>query len=637
MQLQRNSSPLPTTHRLNVRANKTTGAIMTKIHALAAASLAVLLAALPAAAQQGDGTNVKTAISVWKPAKVDATQQRLSSLKVPEGFKVSAFAKDLKNPRIIAVAPSGDIYVSRRDQGDVILLRDANSDGAADGAPQVVATRPSVHGLAIKDGRLYMATVKEIFVADIQSDGKLGTPTMIVGDLPDGGQHPNRTIAFGPDGMLYVSVGSTCNACNESNPEHASILRMSPDGKSRIIFANHLRNTIGFAWHPQTGALWGMDHGIDDLGDNKQAEELNLIEQGKGYGWPHVFGAGEEHPQTSVPGGLTKAQWKAANIPMTMGYTAHAAPMQMLFYSGGNFGPAFQNDAFVAMRGSWNRDPASGYEIVRIRFQDGKPTAFEPFATGFLTDGGKTHVARPVGLAMAKDGSLLMADDANGVIYRVARSGAGTATPAVMPPAGQMELQASRGIGVPLALARPETTPSRAKITVSSPSIGPNSSIPARHSDYADGVSPALSWTAVAGAKSYAIIMEDPDAKPITPFVHWVAWNIPAATTSLPEGLQEQARLTLPEGVMQGHTSRNTVGYFGPQPPVGDPPHHYHFQILALDRMLDLPLGATRDDVLAAAKGHVLGKGELVGVYSQFVKPPKAGVDLPVAPPPPRS
>lgn len=593
------------------------------------AALAVSLLALAASisgtasAQQGDGTNVKTSISVWKPNKVEATPQRVGALKAPQGFKVTAFATNLKNPRWIAVAPDGGVYVSRREQGDVVLLKDANGDGKADGAPVVVANRPSVHGLAIKDGKLYMATVKEIFVSDILPDGKLSPAKMIAGDLPDGGQHPNRTIAFGPDGYLYVTVGSTCNACNESNPEHATVLRMSPDGKSRTIFAKGLRNTLGFGWHPATGELWGMDHGIDDLGDDKQPEELNLIEAGKNYGWPHVFGAGEMHPQTTPPGGISKEQWKAASTPMTLGYTAHAAPMAMVFGSGSAFPAEYQGDAFVAMRGSWNRQPASGYEIARVRFNNGKPQAIEPFVTGFLTDGGQTHIARPVGLAVAKDGALLMSDDANGVIYRVAYAG-GQATPMKSPPADKLFAQTSKGVGVPLAMERPETA-TKGVIKVTSATVPSDGAIPEKHSDYADGVSPQLTWSPVRNAKSYAIIMEDPDAKPVTPFVHWVAWNIPANVTSLPEGLQEQLRLTEPEGMMQGSTSRLSPGYFGPQPPVGDPAHRYVFQVLALDRTLDLPLGATRDDVLTAAKGHVIAKGSLTGKYAQPVKPPKAG------------
>jgi Raf kinase inhibitor-like YbhB/YbcL family protein len=312
------------------------------------------------------------------------------------------------------------------------------------------------------------------------------------------------------------------------------------------------------------------------------------------------------------------------SVPMTLGYTAHAAPMQMAFYPGGSFPDEYAGDAFVSMRGSWNRDPASGYEVVRIRFDDGKPVKFEPFVSGFLSDGGKTHFARPVGLAVAADGALLMSDDANGVIYRIAGKsglGAGRST-AAQPPVGPMEEQNAAGIGVPLALARKETTTS-GSLRVSSESFAAGASIPAKHSEYFEGVSPALRWTPVQGAKSYAILVEDPDAKPVTPYVHWVSWNIPADVTALPEGLQEQPRLTEPEGLLQGANSRGSVGWYGPRPPPGDPPHHYHFQVLALDTVLELPPGTDRDRVLAAASGHVLAKGEVVGTFAQKIKPPK--------------
>ena len=219
-----------------------------------------------------------------------------------------------------------------------------------------------------------------------------------------------------------------------------------------------------------------------------------------------------------------------------------------------------------------------------------------------------------------------MADDANGVIYRIAYTGPAAAREAasLSPPAEAMKKQTSQGIGVPLANERLSTN-NRADqpIKVSSATIQPNAAIPAKHSEYADGISPPLAWSPVNGAKSYAIITEDPDAKPIKPFVHWVAWNIPADVTKLPEGVQEQPRLTEPEGMLQGRTSRGVVGYFGPRPPVGDKQHHYHFQILALDKMLDIPAGADRDQVLAAAEGHVIAKGELIGTYAQTVEPPK--------------
>jgi Raf kinase inhibitor-like YbhB/YbcL family protein len=573
-------------------------------------------------AQQGDGTNVAISTHIFKPAKVEATTARISQLRAPKGFSVGVFASELKNARVLAVAPDGKIYLSRRDQGDVLLLEDANGDGHADGPPVTVANRPGAHGLAIKDGKLYIATVKEVYVGEIRPDGRLGPLTMLIGDLPDLGQHPNRSLAFGPDGMLYISNGSTCNACNESNPEAATLLRASPDGKSRTIFASGLRNTIGFDWHPTTGELWGMDHGIDFLGDDVQPEELNRIEHGKQYGWPHIWGKDGVNPQSTPPGNITKEDWKALSTPMVIGYTAHAAPMQLVFYRGGAFPSEYVGDAFVTMRGSWNRQKAAGYEIVRVHFANGQPNAFEKFVTGFLTDGGKTHIARPMGLAVAKDGSLLMADDANGVIYRVAYTGKASASVIAQPPATAMLAQTSKGVGVPLAKDREETQ-TKAGMQVSSPTLREGRSIPLQNSEYADGLSPALAWSAVQGAKSYAIIMEDPDAKPITPFVHWVAWNIPATVNRLPEGLQEQLRLTEPEGVIQGKNSRGSPGYMGPRPPVGDPPHRYYFQVLALDATLSLPIGADRDELLAAAKGHVIAKGQLMGRFQQSVKPPK--------------
>ncbi|MET0964161.1 MAG: YbhB/YbcL family Raf kinase inhibitor-like protein [Noviherbaspirillum sp.] len=591
---------------------------MNNILALTIATL-FAIGASPVKAQQGDGTRVSIPISIFKPAKVEPTPERLAGIKAPPGFSVSVFASGLKNTRIVVAAPNGVVYVSRRDQGDVLMLRDANNDGRTDSEPVVVASRAGMHGLAVRDNRLYMVTVKEVFVADIRPDGRLGPLKMLAGDLPDAGQHPNRTLAFGPDGMLYISVGSSCNVCNESNPENATILRMSPDGKQRTIFAAGLRNTIGFDWHPQTGELWGMDHGIDFLGDEQQPEELNRIELGKQYGWPHVYADGQIYPQSTPVGDISKEEWKSRSTPMALGYSAHAAPMQMLFYTGNAFPAEYQGDAFVTMRGSWNRMSPSGYEIVRMRFSSGQASSIEPFVTGFLTDNRQTHIARPIGLAKANDGSLLMADDANGVLYRVAYTGNDAAIPNARnasPPSAEMRLQAIKGADGLLAFQRAETR-SEARITVHSESFKHGGTLPRRHSEYAEGVSPSFSWSPVQGAKSYVVIMEDPDATPTRPFIHWLAWNIPASATSLREGLQEQPRLTEPDGVLQGRNTRGSIGYYGPRPPVGDAPHHYHFQVLALDKVLDVPFGSDRDTLLEAVRGHVLAKGEIIGTYAQ--------------------
>lgn len=590
--------------------------------ALVAAALGCVALTPLVHAQQGDGTYVAISTHVWKPNKVAPTPERLALIHAPEGFKVEPFATGLKNTRVIATAPDGAVYVSRREQGDVLLLRDTNGDGRADGEPVVVANRPGAHGLAIHEGKLYLITVNQIFVSDIRADGTLAGLKMIIGDLPDGGQHGNRTIAFGPDGMLYISVGSTCNACNETNPESATLLRASPDGKTRSIYASGLRNTIGFDWKPETGELWGLDNGIDFLGDEVQPEELNKIEQGKQYGWPHVWGAGGINPQSTPVGDITKEQWKKLSQPMVLGYAAHAAPMQLVFYRGGygakSFPAEYVGDAFATMRGSWNRKVASGYEIVRVHFEAGQPQSIKPFVTGFLTDHGRTHIARPMGLAVWKDGSLLMADDANGSIYRVSYDGPGAGAPAARYDAEAPAQPAPDTI----ASTKPETRTS-GQLQVSSTSFAANAMMDPRYSEYADGISPALAWKSVPNAASYVVIAEDPDAKPITPVVHWLAWNIPASVTQLPEGLQEQPRLTVPDGVIQGQSTHGSPGYFGPRPPVGDPAHHYHFQLFALDTTLSTPPGADRTQLLAAMKGHVIAKGEIVGLYAQKVAPLK--------------
>jgi glucose/arabinose dehydrogenase len=357
---------------------------------------------------------------VLKPERVEATDERIGSLKLPPGFSISKFAEKLEKPRMLAVAEDGAVYVTRRESGDCLLLIDKDGDGRAD-EQKVVARHDGMHGIAIHGSKVYLVAVKEVFVADRLQDGTLGEPKRIISDLPDGGQHPNRTLAVGPDGMLYITIGSTCNECKETNKESATIVRAQLDGTGRELFTTGLRNTIGFAWHPVTKELWGMDHGIDWLGDEEQGEELNLLRAGERYGWPYVFGAGKFNLAEEPPAGLTHADWaKKSREPVLM-YTPHASPLQMAFYTGAQFPGEFRNDAFITMRGSWNRKPPSGYEVVRLRFRDGKPVQFEPFLSGFLFEhtSGWAHFGRPVGLAVTPDGALLVGDDTNGVIYRI--------------------------------------------------------------------------------------------------------------------------------------------------------------------------------------------------------------------------
>ena len=583
---------------------------------------AILLTAAPATAQSSPEDNDKQPVQAhfYELTPLKPGPDFAASLKLPRGYRASVWASDLGNSRVMAVAPDGSVYVSRRSEADIIRLADANGDGRADGQPTVIVNRPGLHGVAIHEGRLYFMTAREVFSAPLRPDGGIGAVETLIDDLPDAGQHLNRTLAIGPDKMLYISSGSTCNACDESSQENATLIRASLDGKSRRVWASGLRNTIGFGWHPRTGELWGWDQGIDWLGNDLQREEVNKIEAGKRYGWPYVFEDGKRNPQDEPPGGITAAQWAAASTNPVVMHVAHSAGMQMAFHPGGGFGPDVAGDAFIALRGSWNRKPASGYELARVRFDaQGRATRVESFVSGFMGRDGTGQYGRPCGVAVLPDGSILMSDDANGVIYRITYDGAtGRAAP-LAPPAGPMLEQAARGENVPLALARPETRASgTARVTVSAEAFAAGSAIPREQSEYGLGISPAISWSAVPGAASYAIVMEDPDGS-ARPVVHWVAWNVPAGTTRLPAGLQERDRLNGGplDGIMQGATGRGTVGWYGPKPPKGDRPHRYHFQVLALDRQLDLPLGATRDQLLAAAAGHVVATGELVGTYGE--------------------
>lgn len=377
--------------------------------------------AVPASSQQPQKQKVERVEGyLATPEKLEFNESLLQQLQLPPGFKISVFAQDLGNPRNLEVALNGTVYVTRREQGDVLALRDTNKDGRADQKRTVASGLKFVNGITIHQNRLYFVTNTHLYAADLLPNGREGKLQTLISNLPDAGQHPNRTISFGPDGMLYLSVGSTCNACDEPNEEHATLLRVQPNGSKRSIYAKGLRNTIGFAWHPSTKELWGMDHGSDWRGNEKPLEELNLIKQGANYGWPFCWG--DRRPDVYLPAnpqGMSKEQYCAKTQSPVLTYTAHSAPLDLIFYTASQFPAEYRNDAFVTMRGSWNRNPPVGYKVVRLRFQNGKPVRYEDFVTGFLSQDKKAQFGRPVGLSTAPDGSLLFTDDTNGVIYRV--------------------------------------------------------------------------------------------------------------------------------------------------------------------------------------------------------------------------
>ena len=541
--------------------------------------------------------------NVYRPVPVPVTKER--NPRVPAGFTARPYAAVAK-ARILALGPDGTVYVSQRDPGQLVALKDDDGDGRAD-TQRVVLRRPDLHGIAISGGRLYIATIREVLVADLQPTGDVGPLKLLADDLPDAGQHPNRTLAVGPDGKIYLSVGSTCNSCAERNHESATIVRFAPDGGERTVFASGLRNTIGFGWHPVSRRMWGLDHGIDWLGDDDQKEELNELLENQRYGWPWVYADGRINPAQEPPNGYTKEEWARLSEQPALLHTAHSAPMQMAFYDGTQFPKEYRGDAFAAFHGSWNRGTPSGYEVVRIRFDpSGAATAIEPFVTDFLVKdaapgGGDGVVGRPVGVAVAKDGALLVGDDANGVIWRVAHDTA---------KAARDRSQVTSSL--------PESASAKGTIAVRSTAFGPDAPLPDRHSDYTGGDSPDLSWSGVPlTAKSVVLIAEDPDAVSPKPFAHWMIANLPPTTTELPAGLSKEGRLPALGGAVQGGTHAGSIGYYGPRPPAGDAPHRYHFQVFALDHTLTLAPGFTREALLDAIDGQVLAKGALVGTYQR--------------------
>lgn len=402
---------------------------------------------------------------VNRPLRVEASPALQGSLRVPPGFSVRPFASGLTNPRMMAVAPDGSVYVTVLATNQVLRLFDTNGNGTIEPASEQTvvasqATTPTlmgVHGIAIQENRIYLATIRNVFVGTLTGTGAITGLRVLVADLPDGGQHPNRTLAVGPDNNLYITVGSSCNACQDPNPESATFLRVNLEGMAANnppnpshpaiahnptatiparVYVSGLRNTLGFDWHPTSGGLWGFDQGSDGLGEQIPPEELNLIVGGHSYGWPYCWGNRQVDPSVDNPSQvLMSAAYCANTDPPTLGYQAHSSPIGFLFYRATQFPQEYRNDAFIAFRGSWNRAVAVGYKVVRVHFgANGLPTALpggtsitEDFLTGFLIDNDH-QFGRPTGLAVDASGALLVADDTNGIIYRVSYGNADAGT-----------------------------------------------------------------------------------------------------------------------------------------------------------------------------------------------------------------
>ena len=354
--------------------------------------------------------------------------------KAPEGFKVTEFATGLREPRVIVRAPNGDLFVAESKAHRIRVLRDADGDGKPEKNEVYAEGLDRPFGIAFypvgPEPRFVYVGNTDSVVRFPYRDGDLkasGKPEVLVDDIPSGdesvggGGHWTRDLAFSKDGKtLYVSVGSASNVSDdEKEKRRACILAFDPEGKGERLYASGIRNPVGLAIHPETGELWTSVNERDELGDNLVPDYVTRVREGGFYGWPWYYLGPNQDPRHEGK----HPELKDKVIVPDVLIQAHSASLDMTFYDGEQFPKEYRLDAFASEHGSWNRSRRTGYKVIRIPMKDGKATGeYEDFLVGFVTEDGDVW-GRPVGVATAKDGSLMVTDDGSGTVWRVAYVG----------------------------------------------------------------------------------------------------------------------------------------------------------------------------------------------------------------------
>ncbi len=351
---------------------------------------------------------VLMAIACRGPAPAAGQTQRSDdSLRLPPGFKISVFAENLRNVRFMTLGPGNAVYASQPEMGVIVKLTDANHDGVADSVVTIASDLKGPFGIAFRGDTMYVAEETEL----VRFDPGARSPVRMM-SLPSGG-HSTRTIVFGPDGKLYLAVGSSCNLCDERDSMRAAVTQLNLNGSGGHVFAKGLRNTVGIAFNPKTGELWGGNNDRDNLGDDLPPEHINIIKDGRNYGWPQCYLPGKPNPEYGSA--------DCSNVePPAITVQAHSAPLGLAFYTGSQFPREYRGDAFVTLHGSWNRSVPTGAKVVRVEVDTGgrRAVGVEDFIVGWQRPDGKRW-GRPVGLLVLPDGSLLVSDDLGGKIWRV--------------------------------------------------------------------------------------------------------------------------------------------------------------------------------------------------------------------------
>jgi glucose/arabinose dehydrogenase len=346
-----------------------------------------------------------------------------SALEVPVGFTVKEVASGLTSPRFMARDSDGSIVYGSHTTNEVVRLRDRDGDGVYETKQLIAGDLSFVHSVAFVDGQLYAAAEDRIVrLSNFAANGEARQVETVIDGLPSGETglygHRTRTLIVSPDGVLYLSVGSSCDVCEEESPLRAAILRANTDGSDLQVFASGLRNSVGIAFRPGTNELWGVDMGRNNIGEGLPPEELNYISQGKNYGWPYCYGDRKPNPE------FNDSARCASTEPPRMEFPAHWAPLGLAFYDQYGFPASYQGDALIAFHGSASDQTGGnrvGYSVVRVRFKNGQPIYHQDLLRGFII--GTEAWGRPAGLLVLPDGSLLVSDDFGGRIFRISYVG----------------------------------------------------------------------------------------------------------------------------------------------------------------------------------------------------------------------
>lgn len=415
---------------------------------------------------KNDKTGSNTAVTKTDTLKLPAPDEKNSKTKfsnvlgwpkgkapvAPEGFTVTRFAENIKSPRNMIQAENGDVFVvlsnsertvSEKIKNDIsgksdaevggksanriILYRDANKDGIPESSSVFLANLNQPYGMLIINDQFYVANTDGLWVYPYKlGDTKITKPGKKIVNLPAGGynNHWTRNLIANKDkSKIYISVGSGSNVGEngmDKEVRRANILEVNPDGSGEKIYAAGLRNPVGMSWNPVTGELWTVVNERDELGDDLVPDYLTSVKQNAFYGWPYSYFGKNEDPRRKGERPDLVEKTIVPDVPLG----SHTASLGLTFYTGSQFPDKYKNGAFIGQHGSWNRSSLVGYQVAFVPFANGKPSgSYQPFLTGFIANEAKGDVyGRPVGVLQTADGSLLVADDVGGIVWRVSRT-----------------------------------------------------------------------------------------------------------------------------------------------------------------------------------------------------------------------